>query len=246
MSRRRDDHSEEHEAGQERWLVSYADFITLMFAFFTILYATSEKDLSKAKEFEESLKKYMIKAGAAGVGESTVNQAQNQDAVIEPPIKNFRKQKPEEATDSLNETEKFIEASFTPQERKAFIQDVSSDDWGIRIAINSETLFAGESDKFNEDAIKLVSKIGELILKSKNKVMIEGHVAQNDKGNYRSTWDFSAARAINVLRFIEAKYKLPPSRLLAASFGDSRPVHSTQTKLNSRIEIVFLNQDLDL
>ncbi len=49
-------HEEEHE-NHERWLVSYADFITLLFAFFTVLYATSQKDVDKAKDFEKSVKK---------------------------------------------------------------------------------------------------------------------------------------------------------------------------------------------
>lgn len=246
MSRRRGDHAEEHEAGHERWLVSYADFITLMFAFFTILYATSEKDLSKAKEFEESLKKYMIKAGGMVGGEAQVYQAQNQDTVIEPPINTFRRQKLE-STEELGKAEQFIETRFSAEERKAFIQDVGLDDWGIRITLYGGRLFSDGNDKFKEDAVQFVSKLSEVLAESKNKVMIEGHVAANEKGSYRSTWDFSSARAINFLRFVQAKQSLEPSRLSAASFGDSRPVQKqSHPHLNSRIEIVLLNQDLDL
>ena len=73
---------DDREAGHERWLVSYADFITLMFAFFAVLYATSEKDLAKSKEFQDSIKRYLIKAGSFGESGQQVNQGEKNNTLL--------------------------------------------------------------------------------------------------------------------------------------------------------------------
>src|ERR1700678_1409961 len=87
---------EDHDNGQERWLVSYADFITLMFAFFVILYATSERDLDKVKKFQESVDKFLVKGGACGESGAKIDQGEKNFSVIEPPIQTFRPAKPDD------------------------------------------------------------------------------------------------------------------------------------------------------
>ena len=73
---------EDPQDNSDRWMVSYADFITLLFAFFVVLFATSQKDLSKGKEFEESIKKFLIKFGAFGESGQNVNQGVQENAPI--------------------------------------------------------------------------------------------------------------------------------------------------------------------
>ncbi len=237
---------EEHEANHERWLVSYADFITLMFAFFAVLYATSEKDLEKAKEFQESIKRYLIKAGSFGESGQQINQGEKNNQLIEPPIPTFRPSKPELA-ETLDRAERFIEEKFTPEQRKKYISDLGADQWGVRITLNSSALFAAGNEKFRPDAVKFLDQLSEILPLLKRRVLIEGHAAPDEKGNTRSTWDFASARAINLLRYVQTKQKLRPNQLVAASFGDSRPVYQGERMpLNSRIEIVLLHQDIEL
>src|ERR1700761_5601039 len=81
---------EDHDNSQERWLVSYADFITLMFAFFVILYATSERDIEKTKQLQKSVEKFLIKAGAFGESGAKIDQGEKNFSAIEPPIQTFR------------------------------------------------------------------------------------------------------------------------------------------------------------
>src|SRR4051812_24640939 len=90
-SRRRHSHHEEHE-NNERWLVSYADFITLLFAFFTVLYATSQQDADKAKQFEQSIRKFFgaVISTGSGEGGSTTGVGSGFEATrnfIESPIR---------------------------------------------------------------------------------------------------------------------------------------------------------------
>lgn len=247
MSRRESSHEEEG-ASHERWLVSYADFITLMFAFFVVLYATSEKDLGKAKEFQDSIKKYLIKGGGAiGGPAATINQGDKHDSPIESPIQNFNKNAKPEEVKALDQAENFVESNFTPEERKKYILDLSSDDWGVRLTLSAAALYADGSDRFRADAIPFISKLGGVIVKSKRKTMIEGHVRAGETGGMHSTWDFASARAINMLRFVQKKENLSPKYLAASSFGDSRPVYEgDQAGLNSRLEIVLLSQDVEL
>ncbi|MGE4131638.1 MAG: flagellar motor protein MotB [Bdellovibrionales bacterium] len=239
-------HREESDANHERWLVSYADFITLMFAFFAVLYATSEKDLSKSKEFEESVKKYLIKAGAFGESGQQINQGETNNAVIEPPIQTFRPSKPE-TVKALAATETFIEEKFTAEERKRYIMDISTDEWGVRVMLEADQIFASGSDKFKPEAAQFIGRLSGLMRELNRKILIEGHAAKGETGMRSSTWDFASSRAINVLRFLQATQKLDPKAMASATFGDSRPLfEGPQANLNSRIELVLLHEDVDL
>lgn len=235
----------DEEPSHERWLVSYADFITLMFAFFAVLYATSQKDVEKSQQFQESIKKFLIKAGSFGGGPSPqVNQADKGDTAIDSPIQTFRPTKSEPATDT-DEAETFFESQLSAEERKRYVSDIVTDDWGVRIILVGEALFAPGSEKFREEAMPFVAKLSELLAQTKRKVLIEGHVGAGEKGRYHSTWEFSSARSLNVLRFVQAKKALPPERLASAALGDSRPQTKGRAGINSRIEVVVLNSETD-
>jgi chemotaxis protein MotB len=247
MKYSRQRHGEEGEAGHERWLVSYADFITLMFAFFAVLYATSEKDLSKSREFQESIKRFLIKAGgSAAGGDPQVRQADKHATAIEPPIQTFQRSKPE-SEQILTQTEQLVEAKFTPAERNKYIQDVGADEWGVRIVVNAGALFPEGREKFKAEALPFVNGLGEILARAGSKILIEGHVAKGEKGAYASTWHFASARAINFLRFLQAGQKLRMDQLAVSSYADSRPLYTDapRSAFNSRLEIVVLNPDLD-
>lgn len=236
----------DHEVNHERWLVSYADFITLMFAFFVVLYATSEKDLAKAEEFQESLKRFVIKAGAFGETGQKINQGDKHSQVIESPIETFRPSKPE-TVETLDKTEEFVEQAFTAEERKKYIADISADEWGVRISLPAAALYASSSEKFKPEAVKFLGKLSELLPQTKRHILIEGHAASGESGGSASPWDFASARAVNMLRFIQRRQGLKPNTMAAASFGDSRPVFTGERAwMNSRVEILLLNQDMEL
>ena len=233
------------EASSERWLVSYADFITLMFAFFAILYATSEKDLEKSKEFQESIKKYLIKAGAFGESGGQVQQGEKGNATIEPPIPTYKESRPETAA-LLDKAEAYLELKLSKDERKKYILDITTDEWGVRLILPASGLYANGSDRFQPEAMPFIKKLSGLLAESSRKILIEGHVSKGEVGNTRSTWDFASARAINLLRFMQKSQNIAPERLATASLADSRPMFSeNQDVKNSRIELILLNQDIE-
>ncbi len=237
---------DEKDASHERWLVSYADFITLMFAFFVVLYATSEKDLAKVEEFRDSMKRYLVKAGAFGESGQQINQGDRNTQLIEPPIQTFRPSKPE-TVETLDKIETFVEGSFTAAERKKYIADISADEWGVRISMPAAELYGAGSEKFKPEAVKFLGKLSELLPQTKRHVLIEGHAAAGEVGGLASPWDFASARAVNMLRFVMKRQGLKPSTMAAASFGDSRPIfEGERAPMNSRVDIILLNQDMEL
>ena len=239
----------EEEAGHERWLVSYADFITLMFAFFAVLYATSQKDIEKSKQFQDSIKKFLIKGGSgAGMAAApaSVNTSERNSSPIEQPIETFRPPPKAEPGKAQDEAEEFIESTLTPAERSRFILDVSADDWGLRVSLKGQALYDEGSEKFREDAVTFLGKLGVLLSRTKRKILVEGHVAAGEKGSFKSGWDFASARAINLLRYFQVRAKLSSANLAVASLGDSRPVYEGErASLNSRSDVILLNSDVD-
>jgi chemotaxis protein MotB len=237
--------SDERENSQERWLVSYADFITLMFAFFAVLYATSQKDVEKSKEFQESIKRYLVKAGAFGDSGQQMNQGVKGNTPIEPPIQSYNPAKPEAAA-VLDEAEKFLTDNLSKEEQKKYIQDLDSDDWGLRITLPSAAIYSGESDKFRQEAMPFISKLAGLVSQTKRKVLIEGHVSSKQTGSFKSSWELASMRSLNLLRFLQKKTGMTSDQLASASLGDSRPLYqNSDLQRNSRVEVVLLNPDFD-
>lgn len=237
------DEEEQAEGGTERWLVSYADFITLMFAFFTVLYATSQQDHKKTKEFQESIKRYLIKTSGGGAPSSKALPGDKGETPIEDPIPVF-KQASKEAVAELDSISRALEAQVTPAERKKFLIDLATDDLGVRISLAAESIFSPQSEKFDPAAIRFINKISAVIAGSKRRIMIEAYVPKNQKGNYSNSWEFASARAVNYLRFLQQRHKVDPDRLSAMSHGDSQ-AQVTKSDYNNRLEIVLIHDDLD-
>ena len=238
-------HEDEHSENHERWLISYADFMTLMFAFFVVLYATSNRDTEKTKEFQESIKRYLIKAGAFGESGQQINPGEKGNSAIEPPIQTYKDGRPETVA-MLDQAETFLETNLSKEDREKYVLEITTDEWGVRLVLPSAPLYAAQSERFRAEAMPFLGKLSALLAQSKRKILIEGHVSSSETGGGRSTWDFASARAVNLLRYMQKKDSISPERLAAASLADSRPVYiGDKAKLNSRIEIVLLNQDME-
>jgi chemotaxis protein MotB len=234
---------EGHEPSHERWLVSYADFITLMFAFFTILYATSEKNVEKTMKFQQSIQKFLIKAGSLGAAGSRINQAEQNNSPIEAPIPTFRRAKSEDFTD-YKKAAVFLEDKLSEKDRKNYLIDVSADELGVRLVVSTRKIFSRQSAKFSQSALPFIDRLGDLIAEMNQKVLIESHVAKGEKGEYDSPWDLASARATNFLRYISKTHRIAPESLIAASRGDSRPLSENRdSPANSRLELLFLYDD---
>lgn len=235
---------EEGGASQERWMVSFADFITLMFAVFTVLYATSNHDAEKMKDFQESIKRYLIKAGAFGGSGDKINQGEKYNNPIEPPIQTYRQMNPL-SQETFDEAEKYLDETLSEAEKKKYLYDVILDELGVRIVVSGKRLYAPNTTKFREDSVPFLEKLGVFLAKIGRRVMVEGHMASEAVSSpvYPSAWEFAGARATALVRYLVKRHKMEPAMFVPISYGTARPQPADKNQ-NERMEIVILTEDL--
>jgi len=235
---------EEHE-NHERWLVSYADFITLLFAFFTVLYATSQRDIAKQKEFEQSIRRSFrsfLDFGGVQGGQTFHDQ---DTSPIPPPIDLFP---PSNGTPSeLEESIDRITSKIMSKEEKAeFISEIRHDALGVEISLAANALFPTGSDQFSDKGLKALNKIGAVLKASGRKLIIQGHTDNQPINTTRfpSNWELSAARATRIVRYLISRQGINPSQIVAVAYGEHKPVASNDTEQgrakNRRIEIMMV------
>lgn len=249
MSGKRRRH-EEHE-NHERWLVSYADFITLLFAFFVVLYATSQADIKKQEEFQQSFRQAVMAGVGFGMDGGSrfdeLNDPRN-NSMIKPPFESF----PPAGSASrevYNYVEKKVEENLSEGASGEAVKGVRHDAVGVRIELASSQIFASGSANLVESSLGTLEKLGELLSESNRRIIIEGHTDNEPikTERYPSNWELSAARATKIVRYLIARHKIPSSRLTAVAYADQKPLVPNTSEenraRNRRIEIMIVTDD---
>ena len=253
---RRKKHAEEH-VNLERWLVSYADFITLLFATFVILYALSQLDLAKFKDLKDSLKKAFAKSptvleGDAGVlnqgGENILESGgytneQNMVPAILDEIAAQEEEKNYELTQEQLKLEKI-------DELKGVKTRVT--ERGLVINMVGSIFFQSSASELRPESLEVIKQIGAII-KEKfpyNLIRVEGHSDNQPMTSsvYPSNWELSAARAASIVRYFTKTGGMEKDRFVVVGYGDTRPVATNGTEAgrnaNRRVEIIILKSKL--
>lgn len=248
-TRRKKKH-EEHE-NHERWLVSYADFITLLFAFFTVLYATSQADLDKQKDFQEAFKKELAHIGTGGSGsqgdDSTGFDTFKRESVIKIPLDSFPRRGSSSA-EVQNWVERKLDKTLD-EKGKESVSGVRHDAVGVRIQLAANKLFNPGSADISPDSAAALDQVGELLKESGRKLIVEGHTDDEPirTERYPSNWELSAARATKIVRYLIARHKIPGSQLTAVAYADQKPVVKNDSPenraRNRRIEIMIATDE---
>jgi len=235
----------------ERYLISYADFITLLFATFVVLYALSQVDISSYQKLEDSMKQAFsapsIMQGSQGVMDSASNNifdSSQADSLITPLMMEYMNQKYEEQ--SFQDIEKDINS----MEKSGEIDGVETEmtDKGLVIRFKDEYLFKSGSAALLSSALTKLDKIGAVIGKRfiLHYIRIEGHTDNQAMSSsmYPSNWELSSARASSVIRYFIKRFSFTPSLFTAVGFADTRPLESNNNEKgkakNRRIEILIL------
>lgn len=241
-SKRRD---EEHD-NQERWLVSYADFITLLFAFFTVLYATSNQDLTKQKEFESSVRKAFLLIAQMGKGSGPGDYANPDEnsSPIPPPIELFRKPYAGNA-ELANALERMVDEKISKEEKAGLKLEIREDAFGIRLSLDSTAMFDSGSTVMKKEGLNVFNKLAEILKETEKGLIVEGHTDSLPISTalYPSNWELAAARASTIVRYLIKVHKVEAAKLTAVSLADQRPIAANDTeegrKKNRRIEILL-------
>lgn len=234
---------EEHE-NHERWLVSYADFITLLFAFFVVLYATSSQNEEKEKSFEESIRAQFKFAGLMGGKEATLGNPLGQ--VFDPlemiPRKDVGNAELEDYI------QRILNKNMSEEEKNRVISGIRHDRTGVRISLAASTFFPSGSAKLRLPALKSLDKVAAILKIANRSLVIEGHTDDRPVvgGNVETNWELGSLRATSVVRYLLKLHQLDPQKIAAASYADQQPLVPNTSEANRaknrRIEILILNK----
>lgn len=236
----------------ERWLISYADFITLLFATFVVLYALSQVDFKGFKMLESSMKKAFEKPSIMQGGEGmmapdasdSIFNMQQADSMITPLMMEYMSQKYEDQ--SMQD----VMQSIKQAQQNGDITDVEvyETDRGLVIRLQGSYLFKPGSAELTAAAKVKLQKVGALIAKKfiLHNMRIEGHTDNQPlhSAQFPSNWELSSARSSAIIRFFISEFGFMPSLFTAVGFADTRPIASNKytsgkTK-NRRVEILVL------
>jgi len=244
----------EHE-NNERWLVSYADFITLLFAFFVVMFASSQTDKSKAQQVSASVTSALEKGGvAAAVHEilgGTVDERGKGNAQMKGPggsePKNVRT--PDVVVAELLPSLTYLTSALEKEIKDGKIE-VHLEPRGLVLSLRQGTFFPSGEDTLDPATFASIEKIANTIQGLPNSVRLEGHTDATPihTARFRSNWELSAARSIAVLELLGARFKIPRQRMAIAGYADTVPTDSNDTEEgrahNRRVDIVILNQQV--
>ena len=251
--RRRHEEHEEHE-NHERWLITYADMITLLMAFFIMLFTMSQLDLAKFKEFQQGFasqvsgKEINLAAeGGAGVLDGSMGA---QTELLKQAEEVLKKQATADLARKLERDRLLdVESEFVKRVSRAGLArkvDFRLEMRGLVVSIVSDdVLFDLGSAHLRRDGRQVLNGLAGVLADMPNGVAVEGHTDNLPiSGQYSDNWDLSTARATTVLNYL-LNHDLPASRLSAAGYADQRPLQTNSTAsgraANRRVEIVILS-----
>lgn len=264
-------HDEEEHENHERWLVSYADMMTLLMVLFIVLFAISQVDQKKFAELKNGLavgfgspsiafnggEASLLESSdanspmdlASGIGGTTTDATAVQDAV----------QAKERATASQRqaaaaaEVQHFdaIKAQITAELTKHGLQDqvtYTIDERGLVVTIvTTGIIFNGNEATLLTAGKQIIDGIGPAITALPNHIEVDGHTNQltGGTGTYPSGWELSSARASAVVRMLHTDTAIPNTRLQAVGYADTKPLYPTTDPraetLNRRVEVIILS-----
>jgi len=259
----------EEKVNHDRWLVSYADFITLLFAFFVVMYSISSVNEGKYRVLSNTLvgafKPKTEKINPIQVGDVATslkssepgpyNQENSQAAVIAPLIE-------APALEEVNQDAPEVQTATEKNERDLStlatdIQEVMSDyidqdlvevtqtkHW-IEVEIKSQMLFGSGTARISYKALKVIRSIAAILKPLPNAVNVEGHTDNIPIKNamFPSNWELSASRAASVVH-IFSRLGIDPDRLAAIGYAEHRPVADNATaegrQKNRRVSLLIM------
>ncbi len=228
MKRRRK--KEEDRENVERWMVSYADFVTLLFCFFTAMFAISNVDTNKLGKFVESMRSAFNVSGSRGNAFSVIEGVQifvPADVEVESDVRD-------------------ILGTFITESKGSI--DVKRDTRGVIISVADKYFFESGSADLKEESREVMDKIASALVQYPNMIRVEGHTDNIPIHNNRfpSNWELSAARAINVAKYFVGAHNIQPGKISTIGYSEYKPVASNDTPdgrtKNRRVDIVILSE----
>jgi chemotaxis protein MotB len=255
----------EHSS-HDRWLVSYADFITLLFAFFVVLYSSAQVDKRKAGQLAMAIQVAFQQMGIFDSSNSkpelahtepmpfadvqmieNVQRLQALGRLVNPPLGRL-------ATDldrpDLLDIQARLEAALAAPIRKRTVS-VTPTKEGVVVSLREAGFFDSGSTTLESQALPTLSAIVKVIGPERMRIRIEGYTDNVPIHSQRfdSNWELSTARATEIIKLFITKYAIAPERLSASGYGEYYPAASNETAagraMNRRVDLVILNSNVE-
>lgn len=241
----------------ERWLVSYADFITLLFAFFVVLFSSSQVDKRKVGKLAAAIQDAFQQMGVFQASNSrsplvTSDPAPEENLRVMTNPKGFMGQGEMEKLGANVSSAKELEALHKQLEQAlgAEIQrhevGLKSQREGLVISLREIGFFDSGSAQLRPSSEAAVRRIAGVLAAQPNNIRIEGHTdnVPIHNGRFASNWELSTARATEMVKLFVTQYGFPPARLSAGGYAEFHPAAPNKTDegraQNRRVDIVVL------
>lgn len=227
--------------GTERWLVSYADFITLLMVLFVVLYSMGQIDIERYKQLAESLRA-AFSGGPVRIVDPGIDQAGgvDKDKAAAPIVIPGIPQVPVDSVEVAGQLTDLLQAA-----NLGGAVSVQNNIEGVLISLSEKLLFKSGTAELQPEAYPVLDTIVEMILHLDNEIRIIGHTDDSPPTDprYSNNWELSTARAIMIARYFEAG-GVDPKRITVSGRGQYKPVFPNDTPehraLNSRADIIVV------
>src|SRR6266700_519564 len=223
----------------ERWLVSYADFITLLFAVFVVMYAASRVDHQKISQLSQAIQSAFRDLG--------VFQKVNGHEKLTRRQSDTNSQKSSQSESGIDTTEprKTLATVLAPEiaKKQAELRDGPD---GLVLSLQEIGFYDPGSDVLKDTSTNTLGRVAEALKTTKLRIRIEGHTDDVPIHNARfaSNWELSSARATGLVRLFIERFQFDPARLAAAGYAEYHPVQSNSSvegrSMNRRVDIVVI------
>lgn len=255
--RRRRNRSPDDLHNKERWLISYADFITLLFAFFVVMYSVSSVNEGKYKVLSDTLTGVFNAPQRAAkpvdLGEYPGNTLPGDtDAVIPPPVSEPSAGEGANASDpaeALREMANRLSLEFDQLIDQGVITVERSDEW-LALSLRNSLLFGSGEAEPHYDAFPLIERIAGVVQGRDNAIRVEGFTDNQpiSTSSFPSNWELSAARAAAIVRLL-ALNGIEPARMAAVGYGEYQPVARNDTaegRNRNRRVVLMISRDASI
>ena len=232
----------------DRWMVSYADFVTLLFAFFVVMYAISSVNEGKYRVLSDTMTEAFKVAPKSpnpiqiGKENRSITSAKPSNDVIKPikilpkSVRTYERE--------MQQIAQTVSKSVQPLIDKGLIKVTQHKLW-VEIEMNSKILFSSADSELEEEAFPALKALAGVLKKLPNSIDVEGHTDNVPINNelFPSNWELSAARAASVVHLF-TNYGVDPRRLSSIGYAEYRPISNNSTSegrlRNRRVKVVIL------
>jgi len=259
MSRRK--RKVEH-VSHDRWLVSYADFITLLFAFFVVLYSAAQVDKRRVGRLAMAIQVAFQELGVFDTSNTkvplneseampfakvqtveNVERTTDMERVVQP-MKGVLSTGPSNAP--LKDIQTELEKALAPEIQKRVV-DIKARKEGLIVSLREMGFYESGSATMRASSLGAVDRLAYVVGPRTESIRVEGHTdnVPIHNAHFASNWELSAARATELVRLFIDRYHVDPARLSAAGYAEFHPVDDNDSAegraRNRRIDVVILN-----